>query len=175
MDSENGGSVATTDEQQVSAGLPDLQGAGGAEGVDAPKPTAAGGDDEQVAGTGITIDGRQYDVADLNLGEIEVLEDVTGVGFAKVDYDRVANLRVMLWLLRKRDDPSYTLEDSKLITLRDLTGAKPAVQNAVGALEAAQDGAEAAQERREQLEQLEETAAEVGAGPTSPASEPPTS
>lgn len=120
----------------VTGGLPDLEGAGGAEGIDgptelgadaAPEQTEADLMLEQALGARITVGGTTYDVGDLNLEDLEVLEDMAGVPFAEVDYGIAANLRTFVWLLMRHDEPDMKRDDCKP-SLRELASVETAAE-----------------------------------------------
>lgn len=137
------GATPPEPEPAATSGLPDLEGAGGAAGIDG--PTELGADAapveteadlllEQALGASITVGGRTYDVGDLNLEDLEVLEDMAGVPFAEVDYGVAANLRTFVWLLMRHEEPELQREACKP-TLRELATVGDAAQALQGAVQ----------------------------------------
>ncbi len=59
----------------------------------------------------ITIDGHEYDFADLTLGEVEELEDFAGEAFTRIDYARASVMARVAWLILRREDETLTLHE----------------------------------------------------------------
>jgi hypothetical protein len=64
------------------------------------------------------------DFEDITLGEIEEIEDYAGLPISDIGEERpgVIKLRIALaWVLKRRENPSYTIEDAKKMTAVELT------------------------------------------------------
>ncbi len=68
----------------------------------------------------------EFDPDDLTLGEIEDMEEAAGVSFQKLlkmfseeDLSTRA-MRAVMWIMLRRDDPDYTFEDAKDLTVSDI-------------------------------------------------------
>lgn len=62
------------------------------------------------------------DMNDFTFGEIEEIEQTVGVSFGDLfskDRSGLA-MAALVWVTKRRDDPSYTLEQAKLHRLRDI-------------------------------------------------------
>lgn len=67
----------------------------------------------------ITINGKQYtlDPDDLELGEVELLEEEMDCALDKIDFGRAKAMRVLVFILLKREDPEYTMEQASKLKL----------------------------------------------------------
>jgi hypothetical protein len=68
----------------------------------------------------------QLDVNRFTLAELEDLEDATGMTFTQLgeklssgDYS-IKLLRAVVWILRRRDEPGYSLEQAREVQLSDI-------------------------------------------------------
>lgn len=63
----------------------------------------------------LTIAGRKYEihVDDLTLGEIEVIEDACDKRIDQIDFGRSSALRALVFVLRQREDPRFTMDDAR--------------------------------------------------------------
>jgi hypothetical protein len=64
------------------------------------------------------------DFEDITLGEIEEIEDYAGLSISLIGEERpgVIKLRIALaWVLQRRTNPSYTIEDAKKMTAVELS------------------------------------------------------
>ena len=68
----------------------------------------------------------ELDVNRFTLAELEDLEEATGLTFTRLgevlasgDYS-IKLLRAVVWILRRRVDPSYSLEDARALSLSDI-------------------------------------------------------
>lgn len=69
----------------------------------------------------IFVDGREYRYGDLTYGELETLEDFFG-GRSVTDLD-LSSARVqmiLVWLIRRRRDPEYDLDEVRKLTLDEM-------------------------------------------------------
>jgi len=58
------------------------------------------------------INGVSYDLDDLDLNEVELIEDMAGgVPFSEVNYGSAKGMKAFAYALMKRNDPDITLED----------------------------------------------------------------
>lgn len=72
----------------------------------------------------LEINGKTYalDPDDLELGEIEVLEEVCDAPMDSIDFSRAKAMRALVFLMVHRDDESFTMADAahiKVGMLRD--------------------------------------------------------
>ena len=68
----------------------------------------------------------ELDVNRFTLAELEDLEEATGMSFVQLgerlqsgDYP-IKLLRALVWILRRRTDPGFTLEDARELSLGDI-------------------------------------------------------
>ena len=58
------------------------------------------------------INGVAYDLDDLTLDEVELIEDTAGgIPFSEVNYGSARGMKAFAYALMKRNDPDITLED----------------------------------------------------------------
>lgn len=69
----------------------------------------------------------ELDVNRFTLAELEDLEEATGMSFVQLgerlqsgDYP-IKLLRALVWILRRRSDPAFTLEDARALHLGDIS------------------------------------------------------
>ena len=69
----------------------------------------------------------ELDVNRFTLAELEDLEEATGLTFTRLgevlssgDYS-IKLLRAVVWILRRRTEPSFSLEDARTLSLSDIT------------------------------------------------------
>lgn len=69
-----------------------------------------------------------FDWNDLSLGELEDLETATGMSAAEMaeNASRPKVLTAVLWVIRRRTDPTFTLEDARQVKLSALASMMPA-------------------------------------------------
>lgn len=67
--------------------------------------------------------GVRFNVADLTLGEIERVEDATGVVFSTVLGAPVPAkvVAAVVWVREQRTNPAFTLDDAKAVKLTELS------------------------------------------------------
>lgn len=65
----------------------------------------------------LTIDGREFslDPNDLELGEVEQIEEMTGAPISELDLRFAKSMRALVYLVVHRDNPAFTLEDAAKI------------------------------------------------------------
>lgn len=73
----------------------------------------------------------ELDVNRFTLAELEDLEEATGLTFTKLgevlasgDYP-IKLLRAVVWILRRRVEPGYSLEDARTLSLGDIAFDQP--------------------------------------------------
>ena len=60
---------------------------------------------------------EKFDVNDLELGEAADMEDEFGCRIDEIDFGTTKAMAYMLYLIRRREDPAYTLDDARKIKL----------------------------------------------------------
>ena len=68
----------------------------------------------------LTIDGKAYTLDDLTLGELETLEDHMSLPIAQIDLNSARAMKFLVWLLKHREDDTYTLQQAGDIKITDL-------------------------------------------------------
>lgn len=74
------------------------------------------------AGVTFTMEGKSYDLDDFELGELEWLEEYIGRPLMGDD-NALYSMKTMVgfvFLVKKRDDPAFTVEQARLIKLNVL-------------------------------------------------------
>lgn len=61
----------------------------------------------------IKLDGKEYDLDDFELGDLEWLEEEMGASLAEMDANSMKAAVRFIYLIRRREDPSYTLEQAR--------------------------------------------------------------
>ena len=61
----------------------------------------------------ISVNGKQYDLDDLELGELEALEDFMGAPIGELALGSIKATLYLVFLIKRRDDPEYTLDDAR--------------------------------------------------------------
>lgn len=82
--------------------------------------------------TAIVIDGTPYKLGDLTLGELSELEDHTGLPMDAIGYGSAKVIQFVVYLVRRRNDPDYTLEKAGEIQIRKVKAEKPGVEAEIG-------------------------------------------
>jgi len=77
---------------------------------------------EQAAESKIVVDGKAYRLGDLELGELEELEAHTGLPMDEISYGSAKVIAFIVYLVRRRDDPNYTLDDARKIKIMQVHG-----------------------------------------------------
>jgi hypothetical protein len=63
------------------------------------------------------------DFEDITLGEIEEIESYAGMTISEIADDKpgVIKLRIgLVWIIKRRENPSFTIEDAKKLTPKQL-------------------------------------------------------
>ena len=61
----------------------------------------------------ISVNGKQYDLDDLELGELESLEDFMGAPIGEMSLGSIKATLYLVFLIKRRDNPEYTLDDAR--------------------------------------------------------------
>jgi hypothetical protein len=77
----------------------------------------------------LVIDGKAYTLDDLTLGELEALEDHMSLPIAQIDLNSARAMKFLVWLLKHREDNTYTLQQAGDIKITDLI--QPAAEDEV--------------------------------------------
>jgi len=70
----------------------------------------------------VRMQGREYDLDDLTLNELEEIEKRCDAPMEDVDFSLGKNLKVLAHVLLRRDNPKLTAEKAGQMTLRELVG-----------------------------------------------------
>lgn len=70
---------------------------------------------------GIVLDGVKYRFDDLNLGELSELEDFIGLPMDAISYGSAKTIAFVVYLVRRRKDPDYTIEKAQAISIREIS------------------------------------------------------
>ena len=74
-----------------------------------------------------------FDINELDLGELEDLADAAGIDPLALNDGWQPDLkavRAFVWLLKRREDPAFTLDDARRVKLRELAEMVPPVAGA---------------------------------------------
>lgn len=80
-------------------------------------PRAAQAKKEEDNAAKITVDGVSYKLGDLTLGELEELEEHVGLPMDMLSWGSAKVISFVVWLVRRRADPGYSLDDAKNIKI----------------------------------------------------------
>lgn len=69
----------------------------------------------------IHIEGKAYAIDDFELGELEWLEDELGMTLDEVNWSSMKAAVRVVYLIKRRDNPEFSLEDARKTSLRVLT------------------------------------------------------
>jgi hypothetical protein len=61
----------------------------------------------------ISVNGKAYDLDDLELGELESLEEFMGVEIGEMALGSIRATLYLVYLIKRRDEPGYTLDDAR--------------------------------------------------------------
>ena len=70
----------------------------------------------------IWIDGTEYSLDDLELGEVAEFEDMTGTTLENADWTSAKTLIPIVWIIKRRSDPAFTQEDAGKVRYIEATG-----------------------------------------------------
>ncbi len=87
---------------------------------------------DEAMDTAIIVDGTPYKLGDLTLGELGELEDYTGLPMDAISYGSAKTIAFVVYLVRRRSDPKYTLEDAGKIEIRKVRSDRSGVEAEVG-------------------------------------------
>lgn len=65
------------------------------------------------------------DPQDLTLGELEEFEAATGMTMADIGKGTAKAILGLIWLAKRREDPSFTLDDARKLKVGEITFANP--------------------------------------------------
>lgn len=68
----------------------------------------------------MTIDGKEYSLDDLTLGELEGLEDYLGLPLSQVDVNSARTMKYLVYIVKHREDQTFTLEMAGGVKITDL-------------------------------------------------------
>lgn len=71
----------------------------------------------------MTIDGKEYSLDDLTLGELEGLEDYLGLPLSQVDVNSARTMKYLVYIVKHREDAAFTLEMAGGVKITDLISA----------------------------------------------------
>lgn len=72
----------------------------------------------------LTIDGKEYEFDDLELGELEWLEDY--IGKPLTDLNNLSSVKAsvgIIYIVRRRENPEFTLDDARKTKMTAIFGA----------------------------------------------------
>lgn len=61
----------------------------------------------------ISVNGKAYDLDDLELGELESLEDFMGAPIGELSLGSIKATLFLVYLIKRRDDDKYTIDDAR--------------------------------------------------------------
>ena len=59
----------------------------------------------------LRIEGKNYDLEELTLDEVEQIEEALDAGIGEIDLRRAKVIKVIVYTLMRRDNPALTLEE----------------------------------------------------------------
>ena len=59
----------------------------------------------------LRIDGKDYDLEELTLDEVEQIEEALDAGIGEIDLRRAKVIKVIVYTLMRRDNPALTLKE----------------------------------------------------------------
>ena len=65
----------------------------------------------------IQFEGKSYEIDDFELGDLEWLEDELGCALDEINPNSMKVAVRFVYLIKKRDDPSFTLDDARKLKL----------------------------------------------------------
>lgn len=61
----------------------------------------------------ISVNGKAYDLDDLELGELEALEDFMGAPIGELSLGSIKATIYLVYLIKRRENPEYSLDDAR--------------------------------------------------------------
>lgn len=61
----------------------------------------------------ISVNGKAYDLDDLELGELESLEDFMSAPIGELSLGSIKATLYLVYLIKRREKPDYTLDDAR--------------------------------------------------------------
>lgn len=68
----------------------------------------------------VLLDGKEYEIDDFELGELEWLEDHIGHPLDGEDLVSIKAMVGLVYLIKRRDDPEFTLDDARKVKMGTL-------------------------------------------------------
>lgn len=68
----------------------------------------------------MSVDGKEYSLDDLTLGELEGLEDYLGLPLSQVDVNSARTMKYLVYIVKHREDAAFTLEQAGEVKITDL-------------------------------------------------------
>ena len=77
---------------------------------------------------GLWIDGELHtvDADDLEIWEVELLEETCGCAIEAIDFNRAKAMRVLVYLVKRRHDPEFTMDQARHVKFGQLGEPDPA-------------------------------------------------
>lgn len=69
----------------------------------------------------LLTDIEEFDVNDLELGEVMEIEEITGAPLDDIQWGSARAMLAMLFVMRRRSNPDYTFEDAKKVKLKEFS------------------------------------------------------
>lgn len=66
----------------------------------------------------IHLDGKAHSIDDFELGELEWLEDELGTTLDEINWNSMKAATRFVYIIKRRDDPTFTLDDARKIKLQ---------------------------------------------------------
>jgi glucose-6-phosphate 1-dehydrogenase len=70
----------------------------------------------------IQVEGKNYsiDMNELEVGEIEIIENAVDKPMEEIDFRRATALRALLYVVIRRNDPNFTMDDAQSLKWRTI-------------------------------------------------------
>lgn len=65
----------------------------------------------------ININGEEYDLDELDLGEMEEIEELADAPFSEINAGSAKGMKAFVFVLLKRDNPDITMEEIKKVKM----------------------------------------------------------
>lgn len=68
-----------------------------------------------------------FDPAALTIGDVEDIEDITGVAYSSIDWasPSMKLMKAMVYISERRNNPAFTLDDARAVKVVEITTAAP--------------------------------------------------
>lgn len=87
--------------------------------------SAARSERDEALETALVVDGTPYRLADLTLNELGELEEHVGLPMQAISFGSAKVMAFVIYTVRRRDNPDYTLADAGNIKIGDVRSHKP--------------------------------------------------